>query len=42
VFGEVRGGQDVVDRIGTTKTDGNDRPVEPIGIVAIELEQPTT
>src|ERR671923_1218684 len=42
VFGEVRGGQDVVDRIGTTKTDGRDRPVEPIGIVTIELEQPTT
>jgi cyclophilin family peptidyl-prolyl cis-trans isomerase len=42
VFGEVRGGQDVVDKIGTTKTDGRDRPVEPIGIVAIELEQPTT
>src|SRR5690349_18623014 len=37
VFGEVRGGQDVVDKIGTTKTDGRDRPVEPIGIVAIEL-----
>jgi hypothetical protein len=32
----------VVDKIGTTKTDGRDRPVEPIGIVAIELEQPTT
>ena len=42
VFGEVRGGQDVVDKIGTTKTDGSDRPVEPIGIVAIELEQLTT
>jgi len=42
VFGEVRGGQDVVDKIGTTKTDGRDRPVEPIGIVAIELEQLTT
>ena len=42
VFGEVRGGQDVVDKIGTTKTDGRDRPVEPIGIVTIELEQPTT
>jgi peptidyl-prolyl cis-trans isomerase B (cyclophilin B) len=42
VFGEVRGGHDVVDRIGTTKTDGRDRPVEPIGIVSIELEQPTT
>ena len=41
VFGEVRGGMDVVDRIGTTQTDARDRPVEPIGIEAIELEQPT-
>jgi hypothetical protein len=32
----------VVETIGTTKTDRNDRPVEPIGIVAVELEQPTT
>ena len=42
VFGRVVDGMDVVDKIGTTKTDGRDRPVEPIGIVAIELEQPTT
>ena len=42
VFGEVRDGMDVVKRIGTTETDGRDRPVEPIGIQAIELEQPTT
>jgi cyclophilin family peptidyl-prolyl cis-trans isomerase len=42
VFGEVRDGMDVVDRIGTTKTDGSDRPVEPIGIETIELEQATT
>jgi cyclophilin family peptidyl-prolyl cis-trans isomerase len=42
VFGEVREGHDVVDKIGTTKTDGRDRPVEPIGIQTIELEQPTT
>ena len=42
VFGEVRDGLDVVDRIGTTKTDGRDRPVEPIGIETIELEQATT
>jgi cyclophilin family peptidyl-prolyl cis-trans isomerase len=42
VFGEVRDGIDVVDRIGTTETDGRDRPVEPIGIETIELEQPTT
>ena len=42
VFGEVRDGLDVVDRIGTTQTDGRDRPVEPIVIETIELEQPTT
>jgi cyclophilin family peptidyl-prolyl cis-trans isomerase len=42
VFGEVREGMDVVNRIGTTKTDARDRPVEPIGIESIELEQPTT
>jgi cyclophilin family peptidyl-prolyl cis-trans isomerase len=42
VFGEVRDGMDVVDRIGTTQTDGSDRPVEPIGIETIEMEQPTT
>src|ERR671925_1923315 len=41
VFGEVRDGMDVVDRIGTTQTDARDRPVEPIGIQTIELEQPT-
>jgi len=41
VFGEVREGMDVVNRIGTTKTDGRDRPVEPIGIETIELEQAT-
>ena len=42
VFGEVREGMDVVDRIGTTETDGRDRPVEPIGIETIEVEQATT
>ena len=42
VFGEVRGGMDVVDRIGTTKTDARDKPVDDIKIDAIELDQPTT
>jgi cyclophilin family peptidyl-prolyl cis-trans isomerase len=42
VFGEVRDGMDVVNKIGTTETDASDRPVEPIGIQTIELEQPTT
>jgi cyclophilin family peptidyl-prolyl cis-trans isomerase len=41
VFGEVRDGMDVVNKIGTTETDSRDRPVEPIGIQTIELEQPT-
>ena len=35
VFGEVTGGQDVVERIGSTQTDGRDRPVEPIGIETV-------
>src|SRR6187200_90326 len=35
VFGQVTGGQDVVERIGSTQTDGRDRPVEPIGIETV-------
>jgi cyclophilin family peptidyl-prolyl cis-trans isomerase len=42
VFGEVREGMDVVNKIGTTETDARDRPVEPIGIQTVELEQATT
>jgi cyclophilin family peptidyl-prolyl cis-trans isomerase len=42
VFGEVRDGMDVVNRIGTTKTDARDKPVDDIRIDAIELDQPTT
>jgi cyclophilin family peptidyl-prolyl cis-trans isomerase len=42
VFGEVRDGMDVVNKIGTTETDARDRPVEPIGIQTVELEQATT
>jgi cyclophilin family peptidyl-prolyl cis-trans isomerase len=42
VFGEVRDGMDVVQRIGTTKTDSRDRPVDEIRIDTIELEQATT
>ena len=37
VFGQVKEGQDVVDRIGTTKTDGRDRPVEPIAIESLTI-----
>src|ERR687884_751090 len=39
VFGEVREGMDVVDRIGGARTDSRDRPVEPIEIRTIEVEQ---
>ena len=38
VFGDVTGGMDVVDRIGSTQTDARDRPVEPIGIASVEFE----
>jgi cyclophilin family peptidyl-prolyl cis-trans isomerase len=37
VFGEVSGGMDVVDRIGTTKTDSRDRPVDAIGIEGLSI-----
>ena len=37
VFGQVTAGQDVVERIGTTQTDGRDRPVEPIGIETVSF-----
>jgi peptidylprolyl isomerase len=33
VFGEVMEGMDVVDQIGTTATDGNDRPLQNITIL---------
>ena len=38
VFGQVSAGQDVVERIGTTDTDGRDRPVEPIGIETVSFQ----
>jgi cyclophilin family peptidyl-prolyl cis-trans isomerase len=38
VFGEVTGGMDVVDRIGTTKTDSRDRPVDAIGIETLSID----
>ena len=41
VFGRVTGGMDVVDRLNGAKTDGSDRPVEPLGIATVELSQPT-
>src|SRR6201996_1402093 len=39
VFGQVREGMDVVDRLEGVPTDGGDRPQEPIGISEIELAE---
>ena len=38
-FGKVIAGQDVVDTIGTTPTDGRDRPRTPIAVKAIRIEE---
>ena len=37
VFGQVTGGQDVVDRISLVDSDGRDRPMTPVTIDRIEL-----
>jgi peptidyl-prolyl cis-trans isomerase B (cyclophilin B) len=37
VFGEVRAGMDVVDRLEGADTDGSDRPLQKIGIDSIAL-----
>lgn len=38
-FGRVTAGQDIVERIGTTQTGRGDRPVEPITINTIRIEE---
>jgi len=38
VFGKVAEGMDVVDRIGKTKTDPGDRPVEKVTILRVIIE----
>jgi cyclophilin family peptidyl-prolyl cis-trans isomerase len=37
VFGQVRSGMDVVDRISAVDRDANDRPREPVTIERVEL-----
>ncbi len=37
VFGQVTGGQDVVERIGATQTDARDKPVTPITIESLSF-----
>ena len=38
IFGRVIGGQDVVDKIGTSPRDRNDRPKTPVQIETITVE----
>lgn len=38
VFGKVVEGMDVIDRIGTTKTDPGDRPISPVKILRAVVE----
>jgi cyclophilin family peptidyl-prolyl cis-trans isomerase len=37
VFGEVTGGMDVIDAISAVKTDGRDAPIEPVGLLSVEI-----
>ena len=37
IFGRVRGGQDVVEKIGAVARDGNDRPRSPVRIVEVGI-----
>jgi cyclophilin family peptidyl-prolyl cis-trans isomerase len=37
VFGQVREGMDVVDKLEAVRTGAGDQPSEPIGIAAVEL-----
>jgi peptidyl-prolyl cis-trans isomerase B (cyclophilin B) len=37
LLGKVTGGQDVVDKIGVTETDGMEKPVEPVVISSVKV-----
>ena len=39
VFGQVVSGQDVVDRISLVERDERDRPLEPVMIASIDLDE---
>lgn len=39
VFGKIVEGMDVVSKIETTNTDGNDRPIEPVKVEKITIEE---
>lgn len=39
IFGKVVSGQEAVDAIGSVKTDGRDRPLEPVAILKAYIEE---
>jgi cyclophilin family peptidyl-prolyl cis-trans isomerase len=39
IFGMLRSGEKVLDTIATTKRDGNDRPVSPMTIKSVAIEE---
>jgi peptidyl-prolyl cis-trans isomerase A (cyclophilin A) len=39
VFGEVVEGMDVIKKIGSTKTDGRDRPLKDVTITSVKIER---
>jgi peptidyl-prolyl cis-trans isomerase B (cyclophilin B) len=39
VFGEVKDGMDVVDKLDGVSTDGGDRPTDPVGIVTVAISE---
>lgn len=39
VFARISDGMDVVDKIGSTATDGNDRPLEPVQVISIKVDE---
>ncbi len=39
VFGKVTDGMDVLESIQSTPTDGNDRPLEPVKMIKIEVSE---
>ena len=42
VFGEVKDGMDVVDKLDGVSTDGGDRPSDPVGIVTVAISRGAT
>lgn len=38
IFGKVVKGQDIVDKIGETKTDSDDKPLSPVIIEKVAVE----